>query len=773
MAVDAGSVKYEIDVETKALLKAEKIIATSINKQVDAIRALEKELTSASQKISKTGVVTNAFGQVNKVATKKLSGLREEMRRANKEMDRTGQEALEAANKLEKLEKETAATSRAFDIQAASAIRARKRTIAFGQTSGRTTKQIANMSRASGQAGIQMQQFIGQIQGGQSPMLAFSQQSADLGFVLGFPLLGAISGIAASITGLMLPSLLNGETAVGRLQKVMESLRETAITTDQGITLLSSGIEKLAKRSKAAAAIEIELAIKKANAAIIDARESIRDAAEEWAGFGQGTSLLNQQFGLAERASKRLGKTINDLVTGEGIDQTGGGFISGLFDVKEAFGLRDAVASTAKEFRISKKSALEYLETLNDFKNGKATFEDFAEIIVEISKDNSNTTKSFVELAEVTAKATSSAAEAADILTVLQAASIDLDETLKTTSEGGFKKQEQAAKDLSDALDQMFAAEERADKARERREATGRARISAGVKTLGLTPLDALKTQQKSQLDLLRAGLEQEEFAKKEFDTRKLELERQHQEQIAALQKKTAQDGILNFEALETQAIGSFVQVISGAKSSKEAMSDLANVILNQAIAGLIKMGIETIKNRILGEALEKSKQAGIAATTAAGITATAASTATTVAAAGTVATAAAVPAALTSTFSFGGAALIGGAALLGTLALIKGAREHGGPVSAGGSFLVGERGPEIFTPVSGGNITSNKDSFGGTVLNVTVENNTSSVVSTQLSDDGSQLRVVINEVANQINSNQGVIPQALKNSTNVTFRSR
>ena len=34
--------------------------------------------------------------------------------------------------------------------------------------------------------------------------------------------------------------------------------------------------------------------------------------------------------------------------------------------------------------------------------------------------------------------------------------------------------------------------------------------------------------------------------------------------------------------------------------------------------------------------------------------------------------------------------------------------REYGGPVSGGGSYLVGERGPEMFTPSSSGSITPN-----------------------------------------------------------------
>ena len=49
------------------------------------------------------------------------------------------------------------------------------------------------------------------------------------------------------------------------------------------------------------------------------------------------------------------------------------------------------------------------------------------------------------------------------------------------------------------------------------------------------------------------------------------------------------------------------------------------------------------------------------------------------------------------------------------------GRRAAGGPVSGGSSYLVGERGPEIFTPMSSGNITSNSALGGGTKITINV----------------------------------------------------
>ena len=49
-----------------------------------------------------------------------------------------------------------------------------------------------------------------------------------------------------------------------------------------------------------------------------------------------------------------------------------------------------------------------------------------------------------------------------------------------------------------------------------------------------------------------------------------------------------------------------------------------------------------------------------------------------------------------------------------------RGARAAGGPVAPGGSYLVGERGPELFTPGSSGNITPNH-AMGGANITVNV----------------------------------------------------
>ena len=125
-------------------------------------------------------------------------------------------------------------------------------TAKLSTTTKKSDKQLANFSRRSGMAGIQFQQFIGQIQGGQSAMVALSQQSADLGFVLGAPLLGAVAGISASIIGMLLPALFSADENVKALNESTETLTKTfrQLSKEQQQIVVSGLQEKLKEQVK-------------------------------------------------------------------------------------------------------------------------------------------------------------------------------------------------------------------------------------------------------------------------------------------------------------------------------------------------------------------------------------------------------------------------------------------------------------------------------------------------------------------------------------------
>jgi hypothetical protein len=175
---------------------------------------------------------------------------------------------------------------------------------AVDTTAKNTGNAIGGIGRRSGQAGIQLQQFIGQVQGGQNAMLALSQQSADLGFVLGAPLLGAVVGISASIAGLLLPSLFESKDATEQLEEAMKSLDDVAVETGDGVEILSKKLIELAKKSQQAARAEIQ-------SGIVTAMDAMKTAAEG------ADEVMTDLFGSDLRSNGTnalfLKETINDV----------------------------------------------------------------------------------------------------------------------------------------------------------------------------------------------------------------------------------------------------------------------------------------------------------------------------------------------------------------------------------------------------------------------------------------------------------------------------
>jgi hypothetical protein len=146
--------------------------------------------------------------------------------------------------------------------QVASAERAVER---LGDASQKTTKQtdrltqqakrsnvtVGDFGRKAGMAGVQFEQLAGQIAMGQNPMRALGVQAADLGFILGFPLLGAVVGISAAIASALIPST---ESAADRMDDLRERLFD-----------MTEGFEKLTAAQRVFLRLELQREIVKLN----------------------------------------------------------------------------------------------------------------------------------------------------------------------------------------------------------------------------------------------------------------------------------------------------------------------------------------------------------------------------------------------------------------------------------------------------------------------------------------------------------------------------
>lgn len=216
--------------------------------------------------------------------------------------------------------------------------------------------------------------------------------------------------------------------------------------------------------------------------------------------------------------------------------------------------------------------------------------------------------------------------------------------------------------------------------------------------------------------------------------------EKQYQEQQTAAQWQLLSQQSLGYNML-TSAVDAFsgnasnaiTGLLTGTMSAQEAMRSLGNTILNSVINSIVQVGVEALKNYIIGQTLG------------------AASVASSVGMAATTASAWAPAAAMASLATLGANAAPAAAGITSTVGLagglaLAGARYNGGPVSAGAMYQVGERGkPEIYQASTGkqymipgdnGKVISNRDMHGGGSVNVQVNvNNQSSGAAVQNTD--------------------------------------
>ncbi|HBQ4450760.1 TPA: tape measure protein [Klebsiella pneumoniae subsp. pneumoniae] len=238
-------------------------------------------------------------------------------------------------------------------------------------------------------------------------------------------------------------------------------------------------------------------------------------------------------------------------------------------------------------------------------------------------------------------------------------------------------------------------------------------------------PVQQLANQHAQELALIQQFEQQGVLAHENALALKNAADRQYEQQRIAAQWEILSQQSLGYNML-TSAVDAFsgnasnaiTGLLTGTMSAQEAMQSLGNTILNSVINSIVQVGVEMLKNFIIGQTIG-------AASTANGLLQA------------SLLTNAWTPAAYAASVATGGAAAKVGAVAYGSglatsmaLSTVSGARYNGGPVSAGGLYRVGEKGkPEIYQASTGkqymipgdnGKVISNKDMQGGG-LNVQV----------------------------------------------------
>lgn len=204
----------------------------------------------------------------------------------------------------------------------------------LGRQAKATTTQAKNLGgsfgglgSSAGRAGVQIQQLVGQVQGGTNPMLALSQQAADLGIVLGAPLVGTIAALGASLAMVLIPNLNETKQSFSDLFKELQGVSDSLMQIppeirDAKFAILARDVRKA---EKSVAGLEEELsnaqkALEQANldartnpyggdfaAQVDNAQKTVDDLADSL--FNAKTELL-----IARGAQRQFGDAVQDAV---------------------------------------------------------------------------------------------------------------------------------------------------------------------------------------------------------------------------------------------------------------------------------------------------------------------------------------------------------------------------------------------------------------------------------------------------------------------------
>ena len=199
---------------------------------------------------------------------------------------------------------------------------------------------------------------------------------------------------------------------------------------------------------------------------------------------------------------------------------------------------------------------------------------------------------------------------------------------------------------------------------------------------------------------------------------------------------ESAEEAMTSFDDLagnvmknfSTQFGSAFEEMIFESQNLGDAISNLADGMLRSVVNAVGQMAAQWVAmelvKRVASQTTTSTVVAGAAAQTAAGVAANAAAV-TSAAAAGPAIASSMAPAAVTASVATAGAntfpAIAGIMAAMALIPMLAGARANGGPVAGGKTYLVGERGPELFTPNTAGAIIPNHALGGGSGGRMTV----------------------------------------------------
>lgn len=248
------------------------------------------------------------------------------------------------------------------------------------ESAGKSTNGFRN---ALQQGGYQVQDFIVQVQSGQSALVAFSQQGSQLASVFS-PVAGAVLTIATVIAGSLMASLSNGKNAIDAMKDAISAMDQVISVSSNGVAAYSDKFAALAKANTTVATLMRQQAQLELSAALSKVSKEVSKASGEFVTFGD---RLFASFAGANVSVKSfndylsmLNITTNDF--SEAMKQAASAGLAGQSTMNNMIATVGALAS---RFDLTDQQAFEFAKQLSEIAKNPSN-EKLNELIVTLQK---------------------------------------------------------------------------------------------------------------------------------------------------------------------------------------------------------------------------------------------------------------------------------------------------------------------------------------------------------------------------------------------------
>jgi hypothetical protein len=255
------------------------------------------------------------------------------------------------------------------------------------------TKSHGNWKSSMQQAGYQVQDFIVQVQGGQSALVAFSQQGSQLAGAFGpsGAVIGAIIALGSIIAGTLITSLNGGKNAMDALKDAAEAMDKVINVSINGVAALSDKYAYLAKTNAEVATLMRNQALLEYNEAINKIPKAISDASGSLLSFGdKALSAFSGGYASVDGFNDRLATL--EITTDNYAEAVKQAYGAGQAFQSTANSIGNTVGAVADKFGITEQKAFELSKQLSDIAKNPSP-EALQRLATELQNTQSSTEK--------------------------------------------------------------------------------------------------------------------------------------------------------------------------------------------------------------------------------------------------------------------------------------------------------------------------------------------------------------------------------------------